>query len=62
MGEDIPVKLYYTMILKALTSKTGIDVFKTDRKTAAIPSPIPDPIMIISRVEHHDKYAVLIHL
>ena len=48
MEEDIPVKLYYTMIVKALTSKTGLDVFKTDQKPAAIASPIPDPIMIIS--------------
>lgn len=62
MEEDIQVRLYYTMIFKALTSKTNIGVFKTNQKTAQISSPIADPIMIIRQEEHHDKNAVLIHL
>lgn len=66
--EDILLRLHYlpftlhTMTLKALTSKTGIYVFKPDQITSAIPSSIPDPTMIISQVEHNDQRAVLILL
>lgn len=56
----MPVRLYYTMSFRALPSKTGMDAYKTNQKTAPIPSPIPDPIIIITQVE--PKYAVLIHL
>lgn len=66
--EDILLRLHYlpftlqTTNLKALTSKTGISVFKPNQITSAISSSIPDPTMIISQVKHNDQYAVLILL